>query len=287
MIGKTLRLIREGKGFTLRSISQDIVSPSQLSKIENNTQVPNVDTFFHLLYRMNVTFDEFCLLTDDEYISTRTTLSSQIGEVLRKRNVPSMKRLIASLEAFHEKYHDPYFLHAKRILKAHIWIITENNFVKAQEEVAEIADYLFSIDDWFYYELALLNNTLFFFKINIAIELGDNALKQIEAQYNMFKDNEASRKLLNNLAVHTLKDERYYMNSYRYSSTAIGLPQSTQHIYSTIFAKITNQVACFKLQNGEYNPECLANLIQLFSLINMDDIHNECQVFVKEHGIHL
>lgn len=288
MIGKTLQSLRSQKGFSLREVAAGILSPSQLSKIENDSQIPSVDKFFHILYRMNITFDEFCMFIDDDYMNNRTKMKNQIGETLRKRNAEHILNLIDEIHPYYETYDDIYFHHMKCVLKAsHILLTTNNDYAQARKEVTAVADYLFSTESWFHYELSLLNNILFFYEIDIAITLGDKALQTIERRYAQFKDDEITRSLLNNLAIYTLNDEQYYMNSYRYSSTAIGLPQSTQHIYSTVFAKIINQVACYKLQNGEYNYEYLSNLINWFSLIHMNDIYKDFQKFVEGHGINL
>lgn len=288
MIGKTLQSFREQKGFSVRDIAAGILSPSQVSKIENNSQIPSVDKFIHLLYRLNITFDEFCMFIDDDYMNSRIKLNSQAGETLRKRNVNDILKLIETVHSYFEKYNDIYFYHTECVLKAsYVLLTTNNDYDKARKEVAEVANYLFSIKNWFYYELSLLNNILFFFEIDVALTLGDRALRTIEKQYAQFKDNEITRRLLNNLAIYALKDEQYYMKSYHYSSTALGLPQSTQNIYSTVFAKIINQVACYKLQNGEYNHDYLSNLINWFSLIHMEEIQKKFQEFVEEYGITL
>ena len=65
--------------------------------------------------------------------------------------------------------------------------------------------------------------------------LGNNALSSITKRYSELKDDEITRRLLNNLAVYTLSGKKYFMESYRYSSTSIGLPHSTQHLYIYIY----------------------------------------------------
>lgn len=285
MIGRTLQNLRIQKGFSLRELSEGILSYSQLSKIENNSQIPSVDKFIRILYRMNIEVDEFCMFLNNDYINSRTKLKYEIGETLRKRDIQNIKSLIDEMHLCYEKYDDMYFYHMGCILKAHKKIIINNDYNQAGLEVAEIAEYLFSTENWLFYELSLLNNVLFFFEIDAAIQFGNQALKTIKKSYTQFKNDEITRRLLNNLAIYTLKDKSYYMDSYSYSSTAIGLPQSTQHIYSTVFAKIINQIACYKLQNGEYCYKYLSDLINYFSLIQMGSVHKELLDFVKGHGI--
>lgn len=287
MIGKTLSYLREEKGYSLRDVSNDILSPSQLRRIENNSQIPSADKFIHLLYRMNITFEEFCLFTEDEYINIRIKLDVQIGETLRKRDVQLMQKLIGQLDVYYEKYKDIYFYHIKCVLKAHISLIKCKDYTQARIELNDVKEYLFSIENWFLYELTLFNNTLFVYELDTAISLGNHALKSIEKRYSDLKDDEVTRRLLNNLAVYTLSGERYYMQSYRYSSTSIGLPHSTKHIYSIIFAKIVNQVACYKLQNNQYDFDYLTDLLNLFIVMNMDSVYNEISEFLESHGIKL
>jgi len=288
MIGKTLKHLRVDKGFSLRKTSEGILSPSQLSKIENNAQIPSSDKFLHLLSRMNINYDEFCLYSDDAYLKIRNQLNTQIDETLRKNNLFEIKKLINELEDYERKFFDDYFMHMKCILKAsYTLLLTNNDYKQARSEIEPVVEYLNSIENWYSYEFLLFNNSLFFFDIDRAISIGDKALKNIKRRYLIFKDDEMTRRLLNNLAIYTLTDKKYYMQSYYYSSTAIGLPKSTKHIYNTIYAKIINQVACYKLDNIEFNPQQLSNLINWFLLINMEDIYKEVRSFVEGHGIKL
>ena len=287
MIGQTLQEIREKKGLSLRGVSKEIISHSQLSRIENGSQIPSADKLFHLLCRMNIDFDEFCMWMDDDYMNTRTKLNNQVEGILQKKDPFLMKQLISELDFYYKKYQDIFFHHMKCVLKAHIWVSTEKNYPQARIEVADIANYLSTIESWFYYELTLLNHTLFFLEIDQAIALGNEALYSVEKRYAKFRNGEITRKLFNNLAIHTLTDESYYMNSYRYSNAALGMPQSPAHVYGIAFAKIINQVACFKLQNGQYDPDYLAQLVHWFALIGMDDLYAEVQSFLKEHGLHV
>lgn len=75
------------------------------------------------------------------------------------------------------------------------------------------------------------------------------------------------------------------MHAFHFSSTALGLPQSTSNLYSIIFAKIINQVACYRIGNGEFNLEYLSNLINWFSLMKLPEIYQEFLVLTESHGI--
>lgn len=286
MIGSTLRHIRTEKGFSLRDISSSNLSHTQLYRIENDTQVPSVEKFFTILYKLNISFDEFCDYSDSNYISIRTKVNIEIGEILRKKNIKKIKEMTIKMEKYYQEYGDIYFHHMKCILNAsEVLITSNNNYTLARNEVNDISKYLISIDNWFFYELYLLNNTLFYYGIKEAITLGEKALKTIEEKYTKYNDNEITRRILTNLAVYCLQNSDYYFFAYKYSNAAIGLPQSTQHIYSTIFAKIINQIACYKLENGEFDLDYLSNLINSFELFKMYDIYKEFKEFVRGHGI--
>lgn len=286
-IGETLRYIREEKNLSANSIAKDILSSAQLSRIEKQNQIPNADSFIKMLYRLNVTFEEFCLLSNDEYIKVRTKTRNDVFEVLRKRKPQELKRMINSMDDHYHEYNDPYFNHLSCMIKATL-ILGESNydFSKALDVLKPISNYLSSVEAWFDYETALFTNCLYLYPLEEAIAIGNTALEKIKNNYTLIKDNEKmAHGLLVNLASYSLTDEKYYHYAHAYSSAALSLPQSMDFLYNSLLAKIVNQVACYKLGNIEYDETYLANLINSFKLLKFDDLYQQCVDFVTKHGI--
>jgi len=289
MIGETLKYIREEKKISANFVAKDILSKAQLSRIENQNQTPNADSFIKLLHRLNVSFEEFCLLSDNDYIKIRAKTKNDIFDMLRKKNTKQMKEAINQMDDYYDKYNDSYFNHLSCIIKATLILGESNyNYNEALKVLKPVSDYLSSVDIWFDYEIGLFINCMYLYPLEKAIAIGNAALEQIKKNYIRFKnDDEMARSLLLNLSFYTLSDEKYYHYAHAYSSAALSLPQSTHLLYNSLLVKIVNQVACFKLENGEYDEVYLANLVNGFKLMKFDELYQQCVDLISKHGITL
>ena len=286
MSGQLLKKIREGKGMTINEVASEIISPAQLRKIETNGHQTSFENQMNLLNRLNVSIEEFIYLAKDSHSNFHLHLKNDIREAIRLKDVKKINALLSQLEINKEEScQSNYFLHSKCLLKAELTMIkTGNNVEKARKELTAISDYLGKVDQWYLYELRLLNNSLIYYDFETAVSLGEKALQNIQKHYEHFKNSEISRALLNNLATLSLKEEQY-MKAYHYSSASIGLPNSTRFLYENTLSRITNQVACYKLQNSQYDPVILRDAIRFFNSFNMAHLSENIQSFLNEHGV--
>jgi len=285
MIGKTMKSLRTKKGLTAQELAFDIISPSQMSKVEKGEHVPSADNFLKLLFRLNVSLEEFYYFSDNDYIRARFASSKNVSEVLRKRDVKNYDRVIAQMDDYYVKFDDNHFKYSSCLLKAfRLYSIDSQNVEKVYQELLPIKQYLLSTNEWLLYELSLFNNIFFIYPIEDVIKMSDRLLKQIKSDFHVFKNDQITRTLLINLAVHTLSNG-YYMTAYEFSSTAMSLPQSTQYLYENIFAKVINQVACFKLENGEFDGEFLQSLVANFKLMRLDELYANIANILTTHEI--
>jgi len=287
-IGKTLKYIREKKNFSITATAKDIISPSQLSRVEKYGQIPNTDSFIKLLSRLNVSFEEFCRLSNDGYLKAQATTRNEVFDILRKKNQQQLKMAISKMDAYYDKYNDSYFNHMSCIIKATL-ILCESNYdySKVLDVLKPVSEYLLSIHSWFDYETVLFANCVYLYSLEEAITIGNSALDKIKNNFYILvkNDNDLARTLLLNLATYALSDEKYYHYAHSYSSAALSFPQSTDFSYNSLLAKIVNQVACYKLGNIEYDEIYLANLVNGFKLMKFDDLYKQCVDFIIKHGI--
>lgn len=286
MIGDTLKYIRERKGFSARMVAWKNLSPSQLSRVETKEQMLATDAFIKILYRLNVSFEEFFLLSDHDHVKARIETKNDLSNILRKKNPQQMKHAIIKMNHYYDKYADPYFEHASCLLKA-TQVLSETNYdYNATLEVLKpISDYLSSVETWFEYEISLFTNCVYLYPIEKTIKLGDDALEKIKENYMLLKNEELTRSLLVNLAIYALSDEKYYSHAHNYISKVFSLPQSVNMLYSSILAKIINQVICHKLDNGEYDEVYLVNLLNGLKMMKFDDVYKEFVSFLIKHDI--
>ena len=292
-IGVTLKKIREEKGIKVKDMVTPELTRSSLSRIEAGKQEPSAEKFLSVLSLLNITLEEFFLFHRDNEISLRGRLDWQISEVLRQRDRGEIKRLKREVVAYQKIYGSSYFQHMEIKLEA-AEILFEQQFdfpktrqILGKEKLDVIKTYLDSVEQWHYYEIVLLNDTLHLFDVNQALVWGDLAMEAVKRNYLHFKDQGLALSLLGNLAALALEDEQFYMKAHDFSSIAIGLPPSTRNMQYVLYAKMMHQIVCYKLKSDCFDYNYLCNLVNWFLLAEMEDAYKEYKMILKKHGIDL
>lgn len=290
MVGQTLRDIREGKGMSLEYVCGDELSKAQLSRIETKGQMPRLDNFSHILSRLNVTFEEFFELDTTGDVGFRTQLGIQIEESVKKNDLKKITFLLPKIKAWRTTNENIFLAHMEVILTAAKMLLQTNHDVEQvrqsinQKDLLEMKEYLDSMDQWYHYELAILNNILFLFEPEVVTQWAERAIRVIKKREAYFKDNDISRRLLTNLSKYYLT-HRKYLDAYTFSSDAIALGPSTNHLCSIILAKVLNQIASFKLANGQYDEAQVRDLMNCFLVVDMLDHYQSLKSLVSQYGI--
>jgi len=288
MIGTTLKYIREKKDFSAKEIAWNIVSSAQLSRIENKNQIPAADSFIKLLYRLNVSFEEFCLLSNNEHVKVRIETKKNMDVILRIKKREQIELSISKMKNYYKIYGDPYFNHMRCLLKATLILIkTKNDYSKTLTALIPISDYLSSIETWLEYEIDLFSNCIYLYPLEKAVKIGDDTLKNINKIYPLDKADEPTSKLLLNLAIYSFSDEAYYSHALRYADTVLSLPRSKNILYYPLLAKLIKQVAYYKLKSNKYDEVYLSKLLSVLKLMEFYDIYEEFASLLVLHDIKL
>jgi len=283
MWGRTLQEVRENKGMKPKIVAANNFTTKTLSRIEADDQVPSADKFFHHIYRLNLSFDEFCFLSQDDYLNTRIVLKTEVGEVLRQQNVSRIAQLMKKVSSYRESYDDVYFDHLDEVLKAAHTLIVTKSFEEARKELNGVIKYL-DIDEWYQYEITLFNNIFHYYEYETAKSLCQKAIRSIQKHFKYFKDIDVTYSILNNFAVKALESNEL-MEAYDSVNTALGLPQSTNMLYSKTLSMVIHQVISYKLANGQYDEKKLFYLIDYFAIIDMPEVQERLYRFVSSHNI--
>lgn len=283
--GEILKEIRESRNLSLRKASAGLFDHSILSRIETQGQAVKSIDLIRLLNRYNVEWEEFIPLIEDKNNQKRFNYELEFSEALRSGNKKRCLDFLKILNDEYEKNGEVYILHIKCVIEAvSVLHETNNNYELAREVVEPVFTYLNNIDQWYLYDLKLLNNILYFYEYESALLIGEKAVRQIENDYNNYKHNELGRGFLNNMAILSL-DNHEYMKAHRFTSTSLAIPHTTKHLYSVIFSNILHQVSCFKLDNPQYDPTLIPSLLDFFVIIGLADVKTFCKDFVVKHGV--
>ncbi|HEL1592741.1 TPA: helix-turn-helix domain-containing protein [Streptococcus suis] len=152
-LGKTLRKVRQGKQISLCSLADEHLSKSQISRFERGESEISCVRLINILDKLNISLDEFLILHDSDY--TNTESFAKLMQYIRKQYSSQNIDNIASLLSNSSKYNlNPYV----RTMVKSILHTLDSNIVPSDEELLQLTDYLFKIENWGYYEIILLGN---------------------------------------------------------------------------------------------------------------------------------
>lgn len=158
--GRTLKLIREGKGKSLAEVAKGHISTSQLSRFENGESDITVSKLFGVLAEMNVDVDEFVYASQDFKKDELTRILEQLKQSIYIRDVVTIKKILSEQLAKAERYSRREFHRLNAILIAYKLSDLDKTVVVSKGDTAFLTDYLFQVDNWSYYELLLFANTM-------------------------------------------------------------------------------------------------------------------------------
>lgn len=284
-IGTVLHQVRIEKKMTLKELSTNFLSTSQLSHIENGESIPSTEKFIHLLSRLNIKYEEFIPLLEDDYLTTKNSLEDKLVDFANKNNQDGLKNLIQEAEDSYHTYNDLHFYHIKLLALSFLELIHSQSFESAREHLHPIKEYLLKIDSWNSYELSLFGNCIFVFDIEDVIFLGNRASSSIKKKSHIYQNRERYCATLNNLAIYILDYEEHYFTALEYANLSEELAYISGDVTRSLKAKIIQQVVYFKLQNGKYRRENVLDLVHTYDIMGWDKEYERTCTFIKKHGI--
>lgn len=176
--GETFRTIREQKGYTMKQVSQGIVSISFLSKFERGASDISLTSFIKLLQRVSVTFEEFQFLHNNNRTDTLETFFQEASNAYMNRNLGQIDHLKKQeLDKWNKTGMEPFRCNAI-MLNVYESIIRWTKFVSAEGDLEFLYDYLFKVEVWGYYELRLYNSTILLMNPEMVITLSETVYKK-------------------------------------------------------------------------------------------------------------
>lgn len=200
--GQIYKEIRKAKGISQKEICTDFLSRSTLSKIENNKLMPSFQTMNFLLTQINMSFDEFNYICNQYEPDTGYTLKQEIKALFTgNTDVKKINDIILKSEEYLTTHEDMFIADFIDILKLSKIMLSKDSIDNSLKEIAQqIWSKFEKSNEWYSFELILLNNILFYFSNETIIELTERIFNRLE-KFHSFKDSIIIRcKLLINLS---------------------------------------------------------------------------------------
>lgn len=170
--GQTFHDIRKNRNIPLKQVADEEVSVSQLSRFERGESDLSVTKFMRALANMKVEIGEFVDVMYHHQRSENIAFMTQLVPLEYKRDIDGFRRLFEEQKAKYAANPSVYQYHLNMILAQSFICKCDETIPFPPEYLDEVADYLFSVEQWRIYELILIGNLYLFFEIPLLHRMG-------------------------------------------------------------------------------------------------------------------
>ena len=233
-LGITLRKIREGKQISICSLADEHLSKSQISRFERGESEISCIRLINILDKLHVTLDEFLILHGQE--STKTESFATLIQYIRKQYSSNGINNIACLLSDSSEYTLSSF--EKTMVKS-ILNTLDSGISPSEEELLQLTDYLFKVENWGYYEIILLGNCVRTINYKSFYVL----TKEMLNNYIYSSLNKNNKRIVTQLAINCLilsiDNEEFSNSSYLISEIKMLLDNELNFYEQTVFLYAT------------------------------------------------
>ncbi len=174
--GYVLRRLREEKGYSLRQVSNGILSTSFLSKFERGESNISLSHFIKIIERMNISLDEFVFAANEYKPGELDRLMADIATAYQRNNTSKLTLIKNKEYEKWEEYGLNAYLCNSIMAEAKLLDLEKKEIDKKKREY--LANYLFNIELWGNYELVIYANSLTIFPPATVIALSKEIVKK-------------------------------------------------------------------------------------------------------------
>ena len=174
--GETLRKIRENLALSQAELSSGIMTQSNYSKVEQGKIDIPFSKMVAVLDRVGMSVEEFLYIHHDYSNIQRHTLLNLTN--LNYNDVSKLKKYKNEMK----KIQNPTVreIELLAIYEALILIAEKEDYESARKKVSFIWNRLEKYNEWYLYDIRLINNILYIFPIETATSIVHSALKQLQ-----------------------------------------------------------------------------------------------------------
>lgn len=248
-IGPLLKKIRNSKNMTQKSLASGIISRNHLSELENNNYYCSYDKFILLLRKLNVSLMEFEELLNQSIFFEEESLLKKLIQANNSQNECDLKKVQKKINSYIKNIRTPSsrIIHAQLLCEA-IIEYRKHGKICNPERYALLKKYLISCNDWGYYEINLLNNSLFIYDIETAITLSSSLIMNCKKTQSIMTKEVLILALIN-MSDYLLKLD-LNRESLKYSRLAIKLCENTNRLFEKSLASINAALAQTKIKKS-------------------------------------
>ncbi|MBQ1317431.1 MAG: helix-turn-helix domain-containing protein [Lachnospiraceae bacterium] len=177
-LGEIFHEFRRNRNITLKQITDESVSASQISRFERGETDISLSRFLRVLENMHVEMSEFMDAVHGYDKSETIRFMSQLVPLEYRRDKEGFQRLFGEQRELFEKHPSVYQYHLNMILAQSFICKCDETVPFPETYLQEVTDYLFGVEEWKIYELILIGNLYLFMDIPLLHRMGQEIVKK-------------------------------------------------------------------------------------------------------------
>lgn len=202
--GKTLKKIRKSLSFTQTDISRGIMSQSNYSKVEKGEIDIPFSKMIDLLNRLGMSVDEFLYVHRDYTKNPGNQLKR-----LKQLNAGDEENILKNIEELKAIQNLSQQNQELLLIYEAFLLVLKNDYKAASEKVLRIWKRLEKHDNWYLYDIRLINSILYLFPVDVAESIVDLALKRLNDYKNFRNLNQLAANLQINFLLLLIENKKY------------------------------------------------------------------------------
>ncbi|MGP4066213.1 Rgg family transcriptional regulator [Oceanobacillus sp. M65] len=211
-------MIRKQKGITLKRLADGVCSVSFLSKFERGDSDITLGLMTKILEKLMMNFDEFLYIHHDFQPDKLEHFFKSASNAYLNRDLNQLRQLKSEQLKKGKQYGvETYYFNA--LLIEVYESIVGNQYISEEVQknnIRLLADYLFRVEVWGYYELMLYNGTLLLLEPDMVITLSRTAYEKSTRFKGYLKIHDAITAVLFNTIIYLLGSVNRFHEAFTY-----------------------------------------------------------------------
>lgn len=271
-IGSNLKKLRLNKGITIKDACGKQINKGNYWRIEENKVIPRIDTFAILLENMNVSIKDYLELFDEHH-NELDQLMLQLKINFERKDIVKIESLILKYEQLEIETGRNIYTHFSALADIYCSRIKEVPYNPNKIEILKM--YLFSCEVWTYYEIRMLNNTLFLYDSDTIILFYKKALKFLESPKVSREYDNLKVKISENILMHFIIEKKI-KKAYIVHEMLNTLTINESSAYARIIKKWINGIViyCFEdKRKGLLEIKSTLDILKILDMKNQLNLH--------------
>lgn len=283
-LGEVFKKLRTNRHISLKQIATDEVSVSQLSRFESGKSDISLSKFLIALDNLNIEVDEFIDTVNNYQRTEQIKFMSALVPLEYERNVEGFRKMMLEEEEKFKKNPDVYRYHLNVILLQGFICKCDESIPFPKKYINEIADYLFTTEEWNYYEIILIGNLYLFIDIPLLHKMGQEIIKRQEFYREIGSQKSVVLITLLNIFETCVYRDALDVAEY-YKEKTIKLITDETDLYKRTIHLFLSGMLDYKEEKKEKGIEEMKRAIQIFEWVGSENLANnykkDFEKFVK------